>query len=178
MEGVIGYELFQVLQPIEVNSLQVKDPGSKWKTLMIDDPMHWLGMQELASLAMPGNVLVAGLGLGLILHHLVKRDDINKIVVVEIDPEVISFISPYIPKDNRINIINANFFTFCIDNKEHYNTAIIDLWVLSGKSSKADRAWVRQCMIASNSLAKAFSDQVLIWGLRAYEVRNTVKTIR
>lgn len=172
MEGVMGYEQLQVLKPIEFSRLQVKDPGSKWKTLMVDDPMHWLGMQELASLAMPGSVLVAGLGLGLILHHLVKRDDIDKIVVIEIDPEVISFISPYIPKDSRINIINANFFTFCFDNKVHYNTAIIDLWVLSDKSSKAERERVEQNMIISSGLSKDFSDKVLIWGIRTYEVRK------
>jgi len=125
MEGVKGYDRFQCRKPITVTNLQVKD--DKWWTLMTDDPMHWLGMQELAELAKPGKVLVAGLGMGLILHHLVKREDIKLIGIVEIDHQVINFITPHLPKDKRVRIIPRNFFGYLLDCQEEYDNVIIDL---------------------------------------------------
>jgi len=53
MEGVRGYDYFTVKNPIPVTSLIVGK-----ETWMIDDPLHWYGMQDLAKAA-SGKVLVA-----------------------------------------------------------------------------------------------------------------------
>jgi len=169
MEGVRGYELFHLKKPIQVTRLEVKDFDGRWKTLMVDDPMHWLGMGELAEQANPGSVLVAGLGMGLILHHLAKRKDISKITVVEIDPEVIKFVRPYIPKDERIEIIEDNFFSYVTWNpSDEFNTVIIDLWVLKEGDAKERRRQVAASMGVAKALSKRAYPRakVLIWGVR------------
>jgi len=94
MFGVKGYDLFEVRKTIPVTCLEFKH-RSRWETLMVDDPLHWYGMEEMAEFA-TGKTLVAGLGLGLILFHLVKRP-VDLITVVEIDPLVVQLITPFIP---------------------------------------------------------------------------------
>ena len=170
MEGVKGYEFFYIEKTLQVTELQVKDRNGKWKTLMVDDPLHWLGMEELAQLCKPGSVLVAGLGMGLILHHLVKRNDITQIKVIEIDPEIVNFIKPYIPKDPRITIEIDNYFNYVILTKENYDNVIIDLWVIGEGDSKEHIEHVKKSMITAYILTKnAFPDaKILIWGVRGY----------
>lgn len=166
MEGVRGYEYYYLKKPIKITELQVLD--GDWWTLMVDDPKHWYGMEELAELTKPSRVLVGGLGLGLILHHLVKRNDIKEIDVVEIDPEIIRFIEPYIPKDDRINIINMDFFTYVMYNSKRYDTTIVDLWVINENTTKEERENIAMSMKVAYALCKAFSRKVLIWGVRGY----------
>jgi len=135
-------------------------------------------MQQLAELAKPSKVLVGGLGLGLILHHLLKRGDIELIDVIEIDPGIINFITPYLPKDKRINIIPRNFFGYLLDHKENYNSIIIDLWVISGNSPEAQRKQVGDSMMIAYQLAtKGYPNtEVLIWGIRGYKPQQRGKS--
>ena len=175
MEGVDGYEMFRVKKPITVTSLQV-NCGGKWITLMVDDPMHLLGMEELAKLCKPGKVLVTGLGLGLVLHPLCQRSDITEIEVIEIDPEVVDFISPYLPKDSRIKIRQDNFFPYLLSgNQDNFNSVIIDLWVLNDNSTDRDREQVKASMLAAYNLSqmKFPEAEVLVWGIRGYKPRSS-----
>ncbi|MBU0778149.1 hypothetical protein KKF82_07810, partial [Patescibacteria group bacterium] len=64
MEGVRGYGKYYVKKPIPVTSLKIGR-----ETVMVDDPLQWYGMQDLARHC-KGKVLIGGLGLGLILHAL------------------------------------------------------------------------------------------------------------
>lgn len=91
--------------------LQRRD-GNRWKTWMLDDPLHWFGMAEAVDALPSGPVLVAGLGLGLFAHHIVNRDDIPSVTVVELDPDVIDLVRPTLPDDDRINIVEGNFYTY------------------------------------------------------------------
>jgi hypothetical protein len=166
MEGVKGYEFFYITKPIKVTELQVKD--SKWRTLMVDDPLHWFGMEELAQLCKSGTVLVGGLGLGLILHHLVKRKDITYIKVIEIDPEIVSFIKPYIPKDPRITIEIDNYFHYIVRMDENFDNAVIDLWTIGEDDTQEYRRQVLLSMLSAYILTKHKIPNVLIWGIRGY----------
>lgn len=170
MEMVKGYVFFKAVKPIRVIQLQLRR-GSEWETVMVDDPMHWLGMKELAELAKPGRVLVAGLGMGLILHHLVKRKDISEIVVVEIDSDVISLIGKYyIPKDERIKIVNDDFFSFIRYNKDrNFDTVILDLWTISEDDDLVKRKTVLHSMVTAYRLCQVLYPhaKVLVWGMRS-----------
>ena len=114
MEGTCGYEFFQVYGGrLPVMALQRRAPGRKrWKTWMVDDPLHWHGMRELVSDLPPGRLLVAGLGLGLFAHHLMQRPDITEITVVEIDLDVILLIEPTLPADPRRTIVLADYYEY------------------------------------------------------------------
>lgn len=112
MEGTRGYEFYKVVKGrLPIMTLQRRH-GRAWKTWMVDDPLHWWGMGERVADLPAGSVLCAGLGLGLMVHHLVRRDDITDITVVEIDPDVIELITPTLPVDDRVRIVEADYYEY------------------------------------------------------------------
>ncbi|MEM2768086.1 MAG: hypothetical protein QXQ47_07235 [Candidatus Bathyarchaeia archaeon] len=126
----LGYDYCIFMDDATLTLLQEKI-GDQWRDWMVDSPYEWFAMGEYAMRAIPPNILVAGLGLGLILHHLTLRKDINTIVVVEISKEIIEMMTPYIPRDERIEIIHGNFFEVApklASEGKVFNTLIIDIW--------------------------------------------------
>lgn len=130
MEGTGGYEFYTIRRRgLTVTSLQRRVPGRRrWQTWMVDDPLHWNAMREIVMDLPPGRLLVAGLGLGLFAHHLQERPDITDIEVVEIDPDVISLVTPTLPTDPRLRIVEGDYYAR-IDNTDDVPDAV--LWDLA-----------------------------------------------
>lgn len=122
MEGVEGHPVYVVDKPIMITQLQLREKsggdlntdkyGRDWYTWMVDDPLHWYGMRERVRALPPGWVVCAGLGLGLMLHHLVQRDDISAITVVERNLDVIHLMEDIVPQDMRIGFVNDDYYEF------------------------------------------------------------------
>lgn len=98
------------------------------KVMMSDTPM------EIRSCAKPileghGNMLVIGLGLGMILHRLwlIGKLEWTKITIIEKNQNVIDLISPYFVHPN-IKIIQADAFTWRPWAFEKYDCIWIDIW--------------------------------------------------
>ncbi len=157
MEGVRGYDYFTVKKPIPITSLIVD--GETW---MVDDPLHWYGMQDLAKAAR-GRVLVAGLGLGLVIHGLEENEAVTAIDVVEIDEDVIDLITPLI-KMKKTRIINDDFWRYLYETEETYDTFILDIWVYDETgTTKAGYSMLS----ALGSVSTRFpSAKIYIWGIR------------
>lgn len=138
--GVRGYKYFEVTKQIPVTSLEVKDDKSKsWVTWMVDDPPHFWSMQDYARNSI-GKVLVAGLGLGLVIHELLNNVDVDSITVVERNKDVIDLISPLLPKAEgvKFQIINKDFYDFVHESEEDFDRIIVDLWT-SGSIEETKR---------------------------------------
>ena len=161
MEGVKGYTFFELKHKIRVTTLKING-----KIVMVDDPLHWIGMEELANHSI-GTVCVVGLGLGLIVHHLVKNPNVHNIEVFEINKDVINLISPLLPEDKRIKIINDDFFKEPF-RKKQYNTILIDLWVgengnfeICGTKQKVPMLLYYQRIKLNNPHSRVF-----MWGVK------------
>jgi len=112
MEGVKGHEYYRTTSGwLPVVGLQQRQ-GRRWETWMVDDPLHWYGIGEAVDDLPDGRILVAGLGLGLMLHHMATQPRFTRITVVEVNPDVIALIAPLAPKDDRIQIIEADFYRY------------------------------------------------------------------
>jgi hypothetical protein len=74
-----------------------------------------------------GNVLVAGLGMGLVVQSLLAKPDITAIVVVEIDPDVIALTGSQI-KDDRLQIIRGDIYKWMPGNGVLFDYAWYDIW--------------------------------------------------
>lgn len=109
-EGLCGYEYFHMAKRTTVHGLQIRE-GPRWKTWMVDDPLHWLGMGIYCNEIKGGNVLCVGLGLGLMVHHLVRNPEVESILVVERSAAVVKLIAPSLPRDSRIDF-HETFFEF------------------------------------------------------------------
>jgi hypothetical protein len=107
MCGVNGYAYYRLTRSHKVTALTIRR-----KTWMVDDPLHWEEMQKLAAAVRGPRVLVAGLGLGLILHALKKRDDLEEVVVCERSPDVIGLIAPLVPEDARVRLACIDFWDY------------------------------------------------------------------
>lgn len=108
MGGMGGYESYWLRSRFKVRTLERRSKDGSWKVWMVDDPLHWLGMKGYVDELPGGKVLVGGLGLGLCLHHMAPLGRFTEITVVEIDRDVISLISPTLPPDSRIAIVNED----------------------------------------------------------------------
>ena len=127
MYGIDGYILFEAVRPLVVTNLQEFRNG-KWECWMVDDPPHWRAM-EIYGEQSHGNVLVAGLGLGLVLHALSKNDEVKSITCVEISQAVIDLMASNVEHLPKVSIVKADFFDYVKHDNTKWDGMIVDLWV-------------------------------------------------
>lgn len=162
MEGIGGYEIFEIVNGyLPLTAMQRREPDGSWKTWMIDDPLHWYGMKEKVEALPPGRILVAGLGLGLMVHHLVERADVTAVTVVELSPDVIALVQPTLPADPRITIVNDNYYAFIGETQEHWDGILWDLAVGGPEETRFD--FIRAAATAEHYLPGA---ELHCFGLR------------
>jgi len=173
MEGVDGYELLKVTKPITITELRING-----KVVMLDDPMQWIAMKRLAE-ACKGRVLIGGLGLGLILHHLVGNKRVKSIDVVEINKDVIDLIKPFLPDDDRVKIHHDDVLSYKWVHG-NFDTIVLDLWVKNVSETVVAgvtkyNVGITETMIRfqlNNPHAKVF-----VWGHRNPKVNPAVKRV-
>lgn len=95
-------------------------------TVMSTTPMekrtHW----EIRTKA-HGHVLINGLGLGCILNELVKKKEVTRITVVELDADLIALVAPYF-KSRKVEIVQANALTYEPPKGMMYGAVWHDIW--------------------------------------------------
>ena len=100
--------------------------GDKWMNIMDDSDIE--AEQATAFLsAATGDVLLAGLGLGMVLQPLIDNQNVTSITIVEKYQEVIDLVSPHIVSSKIINIINDDIYTWTPD--KNYDVAWFDSYV-------------------------------------------------
>ena len=175
MEGVDGYYFWENKKDIPITELRING-----EVVMLDDPLHWHGMRLLAE-ASYGKVFVGGLGLGLVLHHLLNNPKVTQIDVYELNKDVIDLVAPLLPKNNKIWIFNGDILTEPWRKKE-YDVIINDIWVkdhtgkfeAAGTKEKWNGQQLNDCLLRTtinNPKTKVF-----IWGVRDRE-HNPAVTI-
>jgi hypothetical protein len=139
MEGVRGKDFFCTKEETPVTDLKILSKSQIYETWMVDDPLHWEGMQALAEKS-EGNVLLAGLGLGLLPHALRKNPKVKKIDIYEFNEDVIALMKDKIPKDVKIH--NRNIYDYSTKRIHRifakkkplacHDTIILDIWAGPG----------------------------------------------
>lgn len=71
-----------------------------------------------------GNVLVSGLGLGVVLRQLARNQKVRSVTVLEVNPEVIELVSPHVGG----HIIEADAFTWRPPEGKRFDWAWHDIW--------------------------------------------------
>ncbi len=73
-----------------------------------------------------GNVLIGGLGIGLILLAIQDKEDVKQITVVEKNMEVIELVGSQLPLNSKVHIVHDDVFEYKPLFK--YNTIYMDIW--------------------------------------------------
>jgi len=74
-----------------------------------------------------GNILINGLGLGVVLIPLLENDKVEKITVIEISKDLIDYVGKYY-KHPKLTIINANAYEWKPPKDEYYDYVWHDIW--------------------------------------------------
>jgi hypothetical protein len=74
-----------------------------------------------------GNVLLAGLGLGMILHPILKKPEVLSVTVIEKCADVIALISPTV-KHPRLTIIHGDIYEWKPAKGTKFDTIYFDVW--------------------------------------------------
>lgn len=105
-EGVRGMTFYRFAKTVQIVSLKINQ-----KVWMTSDCTYTFSLESFAERS-SGRVLVAGLGLGIVVHQLVKNPAVTEIIVVDREQDVIDLVGPLLPKDARIKIVHEDFDLF------------------------------------------------------------------
>lgn len=73
-----------------------------------------------------GHVLIAGLGLGMIMHPIVAKDGVTRVTVIEKNPHVVKLVGPYVPKN--VEVIEADIFEWKPARGTKFQVIYHDVW--------------------------------------------------
>jgi spermidine synthase len=74
-----------------------------------------------------GNVLIAGLGLGMILHPILAKPEVLSVTVVEKYPDVISLIGPTVLHE-KLTIVEGDIYEWKPAKGTKFDTIYFDIW--------------------------------------------------
>lgn len=97
--------------------------------IMSNTPMEKRTNREVINKA-NGDVLIAGLGLGLILLPIQEKENVKSITVVEKSNDIIKLVGNQLDLNNKVKIINDDIFTYesKLSNNTKFDTIYFDIW--------------------------------------------------
>lgn len=75
-----------------------------------------------------GNVLINGLGLGMVLTAILDNPEVERVTVIEISEDVIALVAPTYQDHPKLTIINESAFQYEPPANEHYDVVWHDIW--------------------------------------------------
>ena len=98
------------------------------KTMMSNHESETITNQKFIDSA-KGDILIFGLGLGLIVFPLLKEIGIKRILIVELDEGLIDMVSPIIrfqDTSRKVEIVKGDCFSW--ETSEKFDTIYFDIW--------------------------------------------------
>lgn len=110
----------------------VRGRGAKATTVMSDTPDEIRDHLSLIRRAQ-GDVLIAGLGLGMCARACLHRDGVSSVTIIERSRDVITLVGPWLTRvarrcGKRLTIIEADIFTWQPATSGPYDVAWFDIW--------------------------------------------------
>jgi hypothetical protein len=75
-----------------------------------------------------GDVLIAGLGLGMILHPMLEKKVVRSVTVIEKYQDVVDLILPTLPRNRNLSIITDDIFRWSPESDRRYDVIWFDIW--------------------------------------------------
>lgn len=128
---IIGYDDFRAaISGIPcgeyISLIGPDNSGHRLNTLLMSNtPMEKRTNLEFLMKA-NGDVLIGGLGLGLIVLPLQEKENVKSITIIEKSQEVIDLVASQLPLTDKVKIICADVYNYIPDIK--YDTIYLDIW--------------------------------------------------
>jgi len=94
-------------------------------TMMSDTFMEKMSNYDFVQDA-HGDVLIAGLGIGMVLLAVQDLSSVSSVTVVEIEQEVIDLVKQQLPLNQKVSIVQGDIFTF--ETTAKFDTIYFDIW--------------------------------------------------
>ncbi len=104
--------------------MQLKING---QLVMSDTPYERLTNRDLVGKAF-GDVLIGGLGIGMILVPLINNPAVTSVTVIECNQDVVDLVAPQLPLTDEVSIICADINTWEPPPNRKYTTIYFDIW--------------------------------------------------
>lgn len=75
-----------------------------------------------------GDVLIGGLGIGMIIMAIQDEPKVKSITVIEKSQEVIELVASKLPFNDKVQIINADVFTWKPEKGQKFDCIYMDIW--------------------------------------------------
>ena len=129
-DGVSGkFSVQKVYISYWVGSVEPKDTYtilySSGENIMQDTTREYREHKQFLKEA-HGDILVAGLGLGMINESLMNNPNVKSITIVEKNQEVIDLVWPHCPKNEKIRLVHADIYDWEPDSK--WDIGWFDSW--------------------------------------------------
>jgi len=109
LQPMMGKRFSLVMErPGHVGLFDVNFPG---REIMSNSEMEKRSNAQIIQEAR-GDVLIAGLGIGMILLPIMNKPEVTSIEVVELHQEVIDLVAPQLPLNSKVRIIHSNIMHF------------------------------------------------------------------
>lgn len=75
-----------------------------------------------------GDVLIAGLGIGMILMAIQDKEEVKSITIIEKHDEIINLVGEQLPLNEKVTLINEDIFNWIPPKNKKYDTVYFDIW--------------------------------------------------
>ena len=99
----------------------------KGRLMMTDTDMERITNLDFVRRA-TGDVLVAGLGLGMVLHPICAKPDVRSVTVIEKYAEVTDLVRASLPNHRALHVVTADIFDWKPAKGVKYDTIYFDIW--------------------------------------------------
>lgn len=104
----------------------IPEPGYAGTIVMTNTPAEVIDILPFVEKA-SGDILIFGLGMGMVVQALLEKEDIKTITIVEIDHELIELVGfHYSSQSSKIKVIQGDAFEYY--DKNRYNAIWFDIW--------------------------------------------------
>lgn len=134
----------------------LKDSVNTYMPIMQDSEAEYNAHQWLWDNA-TGDVLIGGLGIGLVNEVLIDNDDITSVTIVENSQDVIDLVWEHCAKDDRFTLIQEDLETWDIPIDSSWDIAWLDTWLTDNTLN------MKEYNEAMNSKYSPYCNEIGIW---------------
>ncbi|NFI08704.1 hypothetical protein FDF97_16160 [Clostridium botulinum] len=121
-----------------------------------------------------GDILIAGLGIGLIVLAIQNKKEVKSITVIEKSSDVIDLVAKQLPLNSKVKIINADIFKWKSE-KNKYDVIYLDIWnyINSDVYEKEMKPLKERCKDYLKSKSDSPNRFIKCWA--EYEAKNNIR---
>lgn len=97
------------------------------RTLVMSDTPAEMRDHHFAVMKANGSCLINGLGIGMVLKNILKKESVTDVTVVEISQDLIDLVSPHY-QDPRVTFVCADALTYSPPKNKRYQMVWHDIW--------------------------------------------------